>query len=329
MKISVVVPVYNEVENLPLLYGELCTVAKEHSYDLEMLFADDGSKDGSRAYLKNLAQSDSRVKVIFFRRNVGQTAAMSAGFDFATGDVIIPMDGDMQNDPADIPKFLEKIQEGYDVVSGWRKDRQDKTLSRKIPSQIANRVISKIGGVPLHDYGCSMKAYKAEYVKGIKLYGEMHRFIPIYAKWEGAEVTEIPVNHRARQFGKSKYGINRTFKVIYDLLVIKFLERYFNKPIYIFGAASAFSLLFSLISFILMIYFKFWGGKTFVQTPLPAVSVTFFVVGVLSFILGLIAEMVTRTYYESQGTQPYKVKEAYNISAIEKAQKIANSGSNL
>ena len=315
MKLSIVVPVYNEQENILRLHNEILAGIKSAGADGEIIYVDDGSKDGSLAVLKDLAAKDPNTKVLSFRRNFGQTAALSAGFQCATGDVVIPMDGDGQNDPADIPKYLEKIREGFDVVSGWRKDRKDRAIQRKLPSRIANRVISRVSGVSLHDYGCTMKAYKADVIRGVRLYGEMHRFIPIYATWEGAKVTEIVVNHRPRVAGKSKYGINRTFKVLLDLLVIKFLEKYFSKPIYVFGGFAFVSFGLSLISFLLMVYLKYWGQKTFIQTPLPALVVTFAMIGVLSFMLGLVAEMVTRTYFESQGSDPYKIKKKFNVGS--------------
>jgi len=313
MKLSLIIPVYNERESLPRLHGELLQVVGEHKLEAELIFVDDGSKDGSLAYLQELARADARVKVVSFRRNFGQTAAMSAGFHYATGDVLIPMDGDGQNDPADIPRLLAKVSEGFDVVSGWRRQRKDKALSRRLPSLIANRVISRWSGVSLHDYGCTMKAYRSDVIKGVRLYGEMHRFIPIYASWEGARVAELEVNHRARTAGKSKYGINRTFKVLLDLLVIKFLEKYFSKPIYVFGGFGVISILLSVLAFLLMVYFKVWGDKSFIQTPLPALVVTFAMVGVLSFMLGLLAEMVTRTYFESQGRTAFQVRRLLNI----------------
>lgn len=313
MKISLVVPIYNERENIPKLYAELVEVSAKHQLDCEFLFVDDGSKDGSFKVLEGLAAKDSRVKVISFRRNFGQTAAMSAGFRFAKGDVVIPMDGDGQNDPNDIPLLLAKLAEGYDVVSGWRRDRKDKAITRRLPSMLANRMISRWGGVALKDYGCTMKAYRADVIKGVRLYGEMHRFIPIYASWEGAKVTEVAVNHRPRTAGVSKYGLNRTFKVVADLLVVRFLDRYFSKPIYVFGGFAALSLFLSLVAFVLMVALKIWGDKTFIQTPLPALVVTFAMIGVLSFMMGLLAEMVTRTYFESQGRAPYQVKRLANL----------------
>ena len=244
-----------------------------------------------------------------FKRNFGQTAAMSAGIDYASGDVIIPMDGDLQNDPNDIPKLLNKVEEGFDVVSGWRKDRKDNAVSRNLPSKIANSLISKISGVHLHDYGCSLKAYKREVIEDVRLYGEMHRFIPVYASWMGAKVTEVPVNHYPRLNGVSKYGINRTFKVVLDLILIKFMERYAQKSIHFFGGLGIISFLLSFFTAATMFYLKFLGGKSFIETPLPMIVVLFFMVGVLLVMMGIISEMQNRTYYESQNKRVYLVRE--------------------
>jgi glycosyltransferase involved in cell wall biosynthesis len=279
----------------------------------EFVLVDDGSRDGTRRVLEELAAKDSRVKAIFFRRNFGQTAALSAGIEFAQYEFIVTMDGDLQNDPGDIHKLLDKLDEGYDMVSGWRKDRKDALVLRKIPSWIANRLIAKYGGVQLHDYGCALKAYRAEFVKDVRLYGEMHRFIPIYVKWQGARISEIVVTHHAREFGQSKYGIDRTLKVVFDLLLIKFMEKYFQKPIYLFGFFSVFALLFSFISFGLMLFFKLADLKDFVETPLPALTVTFFLIGVLSFLMGLQAEMNSRIYFESQNRRPYDILKKLNV----------------
>ena len=244
-----------------------------------------------------------------FRKNFGQTAAMSAGIDYATGDVIIPMDGDRQNDPKDIPVLLAKLDEGYDVVSGWRKDRKDNAIKRNLPSRIANGLISKISGVHLHDYGCSLKAYKRDVIKDVRLYGEMHRFIPVYANWMGGKVTEIPVRHHPRIHGVSKYGIGRTFKVVLDLIVIKFLQNYAQKSIHVFGGFGLISFLCAIISTIAMFYYKLFGNKSFIQTPLPMLVVFFFLVGIILVMMGILAEMQNRTYYESQGKKVYLVKE--------------------
>src|SRR5690349_1692922 len=247
-EISLFLPVLDEEDNLRPMHAKIAAALDALGKSAEVIYVDDGSTDRSLEILKEIAASDNRVRVISLRRNYGQTAAMSAGIDAAKGDILIPMDADLQNDPADIKRLLEKLDEGYDVVSGWRKNRQDKMISRKIPSQIANRVISWIGGVPLHDYGCSLKAYRRESLQDVRLYGEMHRFIPIYASWAGARVTELPVKHHARTMGKSKYGLSRTLKVVFDLLTIKFMASYQTKPIYVFGMFGMFAFLISLFA---------------------------------------------------------------------------------
>jgi glycosyltransferase involved in cell wall biosynthesis len=312
MHLSVIIPLFNEEENIIPLYGQIIKTLDPMLIDYEVIWVNDGSVDQSADRLNELAAKDNRTKVIHFKKNFGQTAAIMAGINFSKGEVLIPMDADLQNDPADIPILLNKLNEGYDVCSGWRKNRKD-NLKRKIPSKIANRLISVISGVKLHDYGCTLKAYKREVIQGIRLYGEMHRFIPIYATWEGARVTEIPVNHHPRKYGKSKYGLNRTMKVLLDLMVVKFFSSYFQKPIYLAGTFGMFCFLISLVSFVLMIYFKYWGNKSFVQTPLPLFAALFFIVGFLSIFMGLIAEMVMRTYHESQEKAIYKIRELKNL----------------
>jgi glycosyltransferase involved in cell wall biosynthesis len=263
--------------------------------------------------LETVSREDQRIKVVKFVRNFGQTAALAAGIDHATGKIIIPMDADLQNDPADIKLLLAKMEEGYDVVSGWRKDRQDALLNRLIPSWIANKIISVISGVRLHDYGCSLKAYRREVIKNIRLYGEMHRFVPIYASWQGARVTEIPVNHYARQIGQSKYGISRTFKVILDLITVKFMSSYFTKPIYVFGTAGIAALGISLAAFVWMVALKYvFHTHTFIETPLPVLIAMFFMVGIQFIMMGLLAEILMRTYHESQGKRIYIVEERLN-----------------
>jgi glycosyltransferase involved in cell wall biosynthesis len=305
-RISVVVPVFNEELNVDELFDRLARVLT--GSDVEFLFVDDGSTDGTFGRLREIARTDSRVRLIRFRRNFGQTAALSAGIDHAVGEIIIPMDGDLQNDPADIPRLLARLEgEGYDVVSGWRVDRKD-PLHKKLPSVIANRLISWISGVRLHDYGCSLKAYRRRVLEDVRLYGEMHRFVPIYASWQGARVTEMPVMHHARTRGKSHYGIERTIKVVLDLIVVKFLASYATKPIYVFGGFGVVSFLLSTAAFGLMVFFKFTGQKDFVQTPLPLVVVMFLLVGCLSVLLGLVAELTVRTYYESQGKRTYALR---------------------
>ena len=242
---------------------------------------------------------------------------MMAGVDFASGEIIIPMDADLQNDPADIKQLLAKLDEGFDVVSGWRKNRQDALLSRLIPSWIANKIISSISGVRLHDYGCSLKAYRREVIKNIRLYGEMHRFVPIYASWQGASVAEIPVNHYARQVGQSKYGLSRTFKVVLDLITVKFISSYFTKPIYVFGSAGIISMGIAFASFVWMVILKYGYDTTFIETPLPVLIAMFSMLGVQFVLMGLLAEILMRTYHESQGKRTYIVKNRLNAFADE------------
>jgi glycosyltransferase involved in cell wall biosynthesis len=308
-KLSIIVPVFNEEENVMELHSRILEVCRANLYDCEIIFVDDGSTDGTREALRRL----SPLKYIRLRQNSGQTAAMMAGIDHATGDILIPMDGDMQNDPSDIPRLLAKLDEGYDVVSGWRKNRKDYAIKRNLVSRVANMLISRISGVPLHDYGCSLKAYRSNIIKDVKLYGEMHRFIPIYATWQGGRVSEIEVTHHARKFGKSKYGLERTLKVVLDLIVIKFLQKYSESSIYLFGGFGVVNLALSVFCFLLMIYFKLWGGKSFIETPLPQLVVLFFIVGFQSILMGLIAEMLNRTYHESQRKPVYAVKELIDL----------------
>ena len=307
-EISVFLPVLNEEPNLRPLHAKLDEALSALGRTAEIIYVDDGSTDGSLGVLRELAALDRRVRVVALRRNYGQTAAMAAGIDAARGRVLIPMDADLQNDPADIGRLLDKLAEGFDVVSGWRKERQDKMVTRKIPSAIANSLISVIGGVKLHDYGCSLKAYRREFLKDVRLYGEMHRFIPIYASWIGARVTEIPVRHHARTMGKSKYGLSRTFKVMLDLMTIKFMASYHTKPIYVFG-------LFGFSSFVISIVAGVWavlrklGGQSFIRNPLLIIAIVMFAVGVQFILMGLLAEMLVRTYHESQAKAIYAVRE--------------------
>jgi len=311
-ELSVFLPVYNEEPNLLPLQAKLDEALKALGRTAEIIYVDDGSTDGSLRVLGELARRDNRVRVVALRRNYGQTAAMAAGIDAACGEVLIPMDADMQNDPADIVRLLEKLEEGYDVVSGWRKDRQDKLITRKIPSMLANRLISWIGGVPLHDYGCSLKAYRRESIEDVRLYGEMHRFIPIYASWAGARVAEIPVEHHARTMGKSKYGLSRTLKVVFDLMTIKFMASYQTKPLYIFGSAGLLTFVVSFLSglFALLMKFASWPKHAdLVQTPLPVMAMVLLVLGIQFFLMGLLAEMLVRTYHESQAKSIYAVRE--------------------
>lgn len=312
-QLSVFLPVFNEEDNLRPLHEKLTAAMAKLGRTYEVIYVDDGSTDRSYEVLKEIAAADARAKVVRFRRNYGQTAAMAAGIQAASGEILIPMDADLQNDPADIVRLLEKLDEGYDVVSGWRKDRQDKAVTRKLPSYVANKIISKISGVHLHDYGCSLKAYRRDVLKDVRLYGEMHRFIPIYASWAGARVAEIPVTHHARIHGKSKYGLNRIFKVVLDLITVKFLSSYATKPIYVFGGAGMFSMALSLLVGVWAVYLKLIRYADFIQTPLPLLTVTLFMVGVQLIMMGLLAEMVMRTYHESQDKATYTVRNTLNL----------------
>src|ERR1700722_12426635 len=305
--VTVTVPLYNEAENIPILYERIRGAMNALGQRWELILVNDGSTDGSAAMLDDLAAKDPQVTVVHFRRNFGQTAAFMAGLDYARGRIIVPMDGDLQNDPADIAKLLAKLDEGYDVVSGWRKDRKDNAMRRNLPSRIANRIISRVSGVPLHDYGCSLKAYRREILEGVKLYGEMHRFVPIYASWNGARVTEMEVTHHPRLHGESKYGLERIIKVVLDLLVGKFLFRYSGKPIYIFGGFGFFSIFLGAITGVWALVLKLFFGVSLIQTPLPLLTVFLGAIGVLSVLMGLLAEMLNRTYHESQGKSVYRV----------------------
>ncbi len=311
--VSIFIPVYNEEDNIILLQNKISEALNNQGFTYEIIYVDDGSKDASYSLLKQIASTNNNVKVIKFRRNFGQTAAMSAGIDAAEGRVLIPMDSDLQNDPTDVPTLLNKINEGYDVVSGWRKNRKDTFINRKLPSMLANKLISWLSGVNLHDYGCTLKAYRAEVLKDIRLYGELHRFIPICASWVGAKVTEIPVKHHERQFGQSKYGINRTFKVILDLILMKFLTDYVTKPIYFFGGISFVSMALSVACFIWATVLKLTNSVDLDATPLPIIGAMFFTVAIQIFMMGILADLIMRTYYESQGKSTYAVEETINL----------------
>ena len=307
IEITVTIPLYNEAENIPLLYERVRTALDALVRRWELILVDDGSKDNSAALLDRIAAEDSRVTVIHFRRNYGQTAAFMAGLDHARGAIVVPMDGDLQNDPADIARLLAKLDEGFDVVSGWRKDRQDHAIRRNLPSRLANGLISRVSGVRLHDYGCSLKAYRRDVLDGVKLYGEMHRFVPIYASWNGARVTEMPVTHHPRLHGQSKYGLERVLKVVLDLLVVKFLFRYANKPIYVFGGFGFLSILGGVFAGLWAITLKLFAGVSFILTPLPLLAVFLGAIGIVSILMGLLAEMLNRTYHESQGMSVYRI----------------------
>jgi glycosyltransferase involved in cell wall biosynthesis len=322
MKLSIVIPIYNEAENIKPLYEELKKVLEElkdkENYEYEIIFIDDGSTDGSFQILEEIAKEDKTVKIVKFRRNYGQTAALYAGFHYATGDIIITMDGDLQNDPKDIPRLLEKIKEGYDIVSGWRKNRKDAFITRILPSKIANWLISKITGVKLHDYGCTLKAYKKEIAKNYRLYGDMHRFLPAVAKSFGVKVAEIVVNHRPRIYGRSKYGIWRTIRVILDILLVKFLNDYMNKPLYVFGSIG---LGLSSLGFLILLYLsleKIIKGVSIGGRPLLILGVLLFLTGIQFISTGILAELIIRTYYESRNEKPFKVEKLINFENTQK-----------
>jgi glycosyltransferase involved in cell wall biosynthesis len=310
--LSIVVPVYNEEESLRTLHERLARVLGEGGAAHEVIFVNDGSADGSEAVLDAIALADPHVRVINFRRNFGQTAALMAGFDVASGDVIVAMDGDLQNEPEDIPRLVAKLEEGYDVVSGWRVDRQD-GMRRSLASRAANRLVSWISGVRLHDHGCTLKAYRRDVLKGVRLYGEMHRFIPVYASWQGARVTELAVSHQSRRFGSSKYGFDRVIKVVLDLIVVRFLSDFANKPIYVFGGIGVASLAVSLLAGLFAVYLKIFEGKSFILTPLPLLVAMTFLTGVTCILMGLLAELIMRTWYEAQGKPIYLIKSTRNL----------------
>lgn len=315
MNLSLVIPVYNEQDNLPLLFDALYQVMPSLGKTWEVILVDDGSRDNSLSILKEYAEKDpDHVRVVSFRRNFGQTAAIAAGLDYSQGDIIILLDADMQNDPADIPMLLEKLDEGYDLVSGWRKQRKDNAITRNLPSMMANKLISWVTGVELHDYGCTLKAYRRPVLEGFRLYGEMHRFIPVFANSVGARITEVVVNHHPRRFGKTKYGLERTVKVILDLFTVKFLVSFASKPIYLFGGTG---LGLMVISALLMIYLFirrifFLVGVT--GSPLFQTSTMFFILGFQSMLMGLIAELLVRTYHESQRKPTYTVRTKINLN---------------
>jgi glycosyltransferase involved in cell wall biosynthesis len=310
--LSVLIPVHNEHANVTPLHAELTAVLGSTGLAYELIFVDDGSTDGTPARLAEVQDSDpEHVRIALLRRNFGQTAALSAALDLARGEVLVPIDGDLQNDPADIPRLLERLDQGFDVVSGWRRDRKDTLLTRKVPSWIANWLIARMSGVELHDFGCTLKAYRRRVLEGVRLYGEMHRFIPIFATWQGARVAEIVVNHRPRTAGKSKYGLGRTLNVVIDLLLIRFFDRYAQRPMHLYGRIAIYSFLLSLLSFGAMLYYKFrpyingLPKKDFVETPVPLLVVLFGVTAVISFLMGVQADMQMRTYYESQSKPTY------------------------
>lgn len=314
-RISIVIPLYNEEESIPRLYDELVKAIANYGQPAEVIIIDDGSRDRSFALLSDIAAQDPRFTIIRFRRNFGQTAGFAAGFAQARGDVVITMDADLQNDPMDIPLLMAKIDEGYDIVSGWRKDRQDRFLDRRLPSMMANRLISNVTDVRLHDYGCSLKAYRRDVLQHVRLYGELHRFVPALASQAGGTVTEVPVNHRARQYGKSKYGISRTIRVMLDLINVWFLGAYSTRPIHVFGTLGFASAALGVVVGVYLSFLKIFLGQSIGNRPLLLLAVLLVVIGVQLVTMGLLGEMITRTYYESQNKTIYVVREIVNDRA--------------
>jgi glycosyltransferase involved in cell wall biosynthesis len=312
--LSLIVPVYNEERNLPVLIEAIQNALDPLPYSWEVILVDDGSEDGSLQVLTQLAEnSPDHLRVVSFRRNFGQTAAISAGLDKATGEIIVLLDADMQNDPADIPMLLEKLDEGYDLVSGWRKRRQDTYLTRTLPSNLANMLISRVTGVPLHDYGCTLKAYRRDALEGFRLYGEMHRFIPVFAHSVGAKITEVQVNHQPRKFGKTKYGLERTLKVILDLFTVKFLVSYASKPIYLFGGTGLALICGSSAMLFYLFVRRVLSQISVLGSPLFQLAVMLLIMGFQSVLMGLIAELLVRTYYESQRKPTYSIRKTINL----------------
>ena len=309
--VSVVVPIYNEVESLPTLVGAIASSLEATSLRYEILCIDDGSTDGSTDRLRELTQTHPHLRAIVLRRNYGQTAAMAAGFNYAQGLTIVTLDGDLQNDPQDIPLLLAKLEEGYDLVSGWRKNRQDAALTRLLPSKIANWLIGRITGVRVHDYGCSLKAYRAELVADLNLYGELHRFLPALAFIEGARIAELPVHHEARRYGKSKYGLGRTFRVVLDLMTIFFMKRFLTRPMHVFGLAGIIAMLLGIALGFYLTFLKFGLGEHIGDRPLLILVVILISIGVQFFSIGLLGELLMRTYHESQGRPIYRVRDIW------------------
>jgi glycosyltransferase involved in cell wall biosynthesis len=313
MKLSLVIPVFNEEQNLLPLYIAIQAALEPLRYDWEVILVDDCSTDTSLVVLKELAQKNTaHVEVIAFRRNYGQTAAIAAGIDHSDGDIVILLDADLQNDPADIPLMLAKLDQGYDMVSGWRKHRKDPFLSRTVPSRIANGLISWVTGVHLHDYGCTLKAYRREFLSGFRLYGEMHRFIPAYVSASGARVAEIVVQHRPRKYGKSKYGLERTLKVILDLFTVKFLLSFSVSPIYIFGGVGIGTIILSALTLLFLAIRRIFFSTSVLGSPFFQISIMFFALGFQTILMGLIAELLMRTYHETQDKPTYTIREVIN-----------------
>lgn len=307
--VSIVIPVFNEAENVGLLHGEIATAVKGRAEEYEIIFVDDGSSDGSLAELKKIRAGDPRVKIIQFRKNFGQSAAISAGFKYSRGQVVVAMDADLQNDPADIPLLVDKVAEGFDIVNGWRRDRRDKWLTRRVPSFFGNKLISWITGVKLHDYGCTMRGFRSDVVKNLKLYGEMHRYIPAIASRMGIRSAEVVVNHRSRRFGKSKYGLSRTFRVVLDLISIKFLLAYSHRPLQIFGGAGLLMILAGMVSGVILTYTKIILHQGIAGRPLLFFTLLMVFLGFQSISLGLLAEMLSRIYHEGLDKNEYSIRE--------------------
>lgn len=310
MKLSIVVPVYNEERNLPELFNQVLEALKDVSYDWDITFVDDGSRDSSMQVMKEIqAEYPHRVRNVFFRRNYGQTAAISAGIDHSDGDIVVLIDADLQNDPADIPLLLEELDKGYDVVSGWRKDRQDNKITRTLPSRLANQLISSTTGVHLHDYGCTLKAYRRDVLDNINLYGEMHRFIPVYADDAGAKISEVVVHHHPRKYGKANYGLERTFKVILDLITVKFLMKFSKKPIYLFGGVGIGMMLVGFGLFLWLAIRRIISQIPVLTSPWFQIGAMLLLLGFIAVLMGLIAELLMRTYFESQKKKTYTIRE--------------------
>ncbi|MFM8968213.1 MAG: glycosyltransferase family 2 protein [Vulcanococcus sp.] len=307
-ELSIVVPLYNEAESLPPLVEQLLAALRPLGRSFELVLVDDGSSDGTASVLRQLAAQTPELVAVLLRRNYGQTPAMSAGFDASRGALIVTLDGDLQNDPADIPLLLERLEQGYDLVSGWRHQRQDPAMSRKLPSRVANRLIARVTGVRLHDYGCSLKAYRRELVGDMNLYGELHRFLPALAFIEGARISEVKVNHRARSYGTSKYGIDRTFRVLMDLLTVWFMKRFLTRPMYVFGFGGLLAVALGVVLSLYLLSLKL-QGMDIGSRPLLLVAVLALICGVQLFCFGLLAELQMRTYHESQGRPIYRVRE--------------------
>ncbi|MGK7929821.1 MAG: glycosyltransferase family 2 protein [Microcystaceae cyanobacterium] len=316
---SVIIPIYNECESFPLLIQKVADVLDHHLFHYEIICVDDGSQDGSTQLLRQIANERQDLVAVIFRRNYGQTPAMAAGFEYAQGDIIVTLDGDLQNDPNDIPVLIHKLEEGYDLVSGWRKNRQDAALTRLLPSKVANLLIGQVTGVKLHDYGCSLKAYRREVLLDMNLYGELHRFLPALAYIEGAKITEIPVGHHARQYGQSKYGLGRTVRVLMDLLTIFFLKKFLTRPMHIFGFAGLALLLVGLLMGGYLTFIKLVLGASIGHRPLLLLAVLLILTSIHLLSVGLLAELIMRTYHESQQRPIYRVREIVGLSPSEQS----------